>query len=405
MNEIDTLSLFTLRAMKYTLRDYQKQASDAAVKSFLSSKKSNGVIIVSTGGGKSLIIADIASKLNSPLIVLCPSKEILQQNFEKLQSYGILDYGCYSASVGCKDINRITFATIGSVMNHMDDFSHFKYVLIDEAHVVNSKGGMYEKFINSQDRQVVGLTATPYRLSSYMGGSMLKFLTRTRPRIFSEVLYVCQTSDLLAKGYLADLKYYDLTAINIENVRSNSTGADYDEKSLKLEYERSGFFDKLTTTTLRVLKPKNGIPRKGVLVFTRFVDEAENLVRKLRSKNIPADIVTGDTPKSEREWILEKFKSGEIRVVANAQVLTTGFDYPELDTIIMARPTKSLALYYQCVGRAIRPFKGKDGWIIDLCGNYKRFGKVSDLKIDVEKPHSQLWCVKSNGKILTNRIF
>ena len=112
--------------MKYTLRDYQKQASDAAVKSFFSSKKSNGIIIVSTGGGKSLIIADIASRLNSPLIVLCPSKEILQQNFEKLQSYGILDCACYSASVGCKDINRITFATIGSVMNHMNDFKHFR---------------------------------------------------------------------------------------------------------------------------------------------------------------------------------------------------------------------------------------------------------------------------------------
>lgn len=391
--------------MRYQLRDYQKQASDAAVKAFQSKKKSNGLIIVSTGGGKSLIIADIASRLDSPLLVFQPSKEILQQNFAKLQSYGIIDCGCYSASVGYKDINRITFATIGSVMNHMNDFSHFKYVLIDEAHVVNSKGGMYEKFINSENRQVVGLTATPYRLSSYMNGSMLKFLTRTRPRIFSEVLYVCQTSDLLAKGYLADLKYYDLTTINMDNVRSNSTGADYDEKSLKLEYERSGFFDKLTTTTLRVLKPKNGVPRKGVLVFTRFVEEAENLVRKLRARNIPADIVTGETPKKEREWMLEKFKNGELKVIANAQVLTTGFDYPELDTVIMARPTKSLALYYQCVGRAIRPSRGKDAWIIDLCGNYKRFGEVSDLKIDVEKPHSQLWCVKSNGKILTNRMF
>ena len=391
--------------MKYQLRDYQKQASDAAVKAFQSKKKSNGLIIVSTGGGKSLIIADIASRLDSPLLVFQPSKEILQQNFAKLQSYGILDCGCYSASVGCKDINRITFATIGSVMNHMNDFKHFKYVLIDEAHVVNSKGGMYEKFINSQDRQVIGLTATPYRLSSYMDGSMLKFLTRTRPRIFSEVLYVCQTSDLLAKGYLADLKYYDLTAINIDNVISNSTGADYDEKSLKLEYERSGFFDKLTATTLRVLKPKNGIPRKGVLVFTRFVEEAENLVGKLKLKGVSAAIVTGTTPKVERERLLNDFKSGKIKVVANVGVLVVGFDFPALDTVILARPTKSLAWYYQAVGRCIRPFKDKDGWVIDLAGNYKRFGKVSDLKIDVEKPNSQLWCVKSNGKILTNRIF
>ncbi|SFG55224.1 intein N-terminal splicing region [Prevotella sp. KH2C16] len=333
--------------MKYVLRDYQKQASDAAVKAFQSTKKTNGLIIVSTGGGKSLIIADIASRLDSPLLVFQPSKEILQQNFAKLQSYGILDCGCYSASVGCKDINRITFATIGSVMNHMEDFKHFKYVLIDEVHVVNSKGGMYEKFINSQDRQVVGLTATPYRLSSYMGGSMLKFLTRTRPRIFSEVLYVCQTSDLLAKGYLADLKYYDLTAINMDNVRSNSTGADYDEKSLKMEYERSGFFDKLTTTTLRVLKPKSGIPRKGVLVFTRFVEEAESLVEKLKIKGISAAIVTGATTKAERESILQDFKNGIVKVVANVGTLTTGFDYPELDTVILGRPTKSLALYYQ----------------------------------------------------------
>ena len=121
--------------MKFQLRSYQKEASDAAVQAFQSSRKINGLIIVSTGGGKSLIIADIASRLNAPLIVLCPSKEILEQNYSKLQSYGIFDCGCYSASVGCKDINRITFATIGSVINHMEDFKHFKYVMIDEWNV------------------------------------------------------------------------------------------------------------------------------------------------------------------------------------------------------------------------------------------------------------------------------
>lgn len=391
--------------MKFTLRSYQQEASDAAVRVFQGQKQTNGLIVVSTGGGKSLIIADIASRLDAPLLIFQPSKEILQQNFAKLQSYGVIECGVYSASVGCKDINRITFATIGSVMNHMDDFKHFKYVLIDEAHCVNSKAGMYKKFIEAEKRQVVGLTATPYRLSSYQGGSMLKFLTRTRPRIFNEVLYVCQTSDLLAKGFLADLKYYDLTSMDLSNVKSNSTGADYDEKSLKLEYERSGFYDKLTTTTLRVLKPKSGVPRKGVLVFTRFVDEAQNLVDKLKIKGISAAIVTGKTPKADREMLLEDFKAGKIKVVANVGVLVVGFDFPALDTVIIARPTKSLAWYYQAVGRCIRPFKGKDAWVVDLGGNYRRFGKVSDLKIDVEKPHSQLWCVKSNGKQLTNVIY
>ena len=356
--------------------------------------------------GKSLIVADIASRLDAPLLIFQPSKEILQQNFAKLQSYGIVDCGCYSASVGCKDINRITFATIGSVMNHMDDFQHFKYVLVDECHLTNAKGGQYKTFFEAADRQVIGLTATPYRLGRGMNGtSILKFLTRTRPRIFDEVLYYCQISDLLAKGYLADLRYFDCTQLDMTKIRTNSTGNDYDEDSLRMEYQRSGFYDQLTSTTLRVLKPKNKIPRKGVLVFTRFIEESERLKEKLQSKGICAAIVTGETPKKEREDVLEKFKDGIIKVVCNVGTLTTGFDYPALDTVIMARPTKSLSLWYQCVGRAIRPCQGKDGWIIDLGGNYKRFGSVGDLKIALEKPDSTRWCIMSKGKQLTNIMF
>ena len=380
-------------------------ASDAAVAAFTSRNESNGLLILPTGAGKSLVIADIAHRLDGPLLVFQPSKEILEQNFAKLQSYGCWDCDVYSASVGRKGINRITFATIGSVMNHLDDFKHFKNVMIDECHCVNSKEGMYEKFIHDVPRKVVGLTATPYRLGKGVEGmSMLKFLTRTKPRVFSRVLYYCQVSELLAKGYLANLSYYDLTAINLEMVKSNSTGADYDEKSLKEEYERSGFYDKLTTTVLRVLRPKSGIPRNGVLVFTRFIEEAENLVEKLKLTGINASIVTGETPKKDREKMLADFKAGQIKVIANVGVLTTGFDYPELDTIVLARPTKSLSLYYQMVGRAIRPHSGKDGWVIDLGGSYRRFGRVDDLRIWCP-PGTSKWAVYSRGRQLTNISF
>lgn len=353
--------------------------------------------------GKSLVIADIASRLEGSLLVFQPSKEILQQNFAKLQSYGIFDCGCYSASVGCKDINRITFATIGSVMNHMPDFDCFKNIIIDECHYVNSKAGQYKEFIEAKNRQVVGLTATPYRLDRAEGGSILKFLTRVRPRIFSKVIYCCQIGELLSKGYLADLHYYDLTTLDLRRVRSNSTGADYDERSLLAEYERSGFYDKLSNTVVKVLQPKSGIPRKGVLVFTAFTREARQLVDKLQSLGVNAAIVTGETPKKEREAILEGFKRREIKVVANVGVLTTGFDYPALDTVVLARPTKSLGLYYQMVGRAIRPFEGKDGWIVDLSGNYSRFGNVADLFIS-RPPGTTKWAVYSRGTQLTNVV-
>ena len=353
--------------------------------------------------GKSLVIADIASRIEGPLLVFQPSKEILQQNFAKLQSYGIFDCGCYSASVGSKDINRITFATIGSVMNHVRDFDCFKNVIIDECHYVNSKAGQYKQFIEAKNRQVIGLTATPYRLDRTEGGSILKFLTRTRPRIFSKVIYCCQIGELLSKGFLAELHYYDLTTLDLRRVRSNSTGADYDEKSLLAEYERSGFYDKLSNTVVKVMQPKSGIPRNGILVFTAFTKEARQLVDKLQTLGVNAAIVTGETPKKEREEILDRFKRREIKVVANVGVLTTGFDHPALDTVILARPTKSLGLYYQMVGRAIRPFQGKEGWIVDLSGNYRRFGNVADLFIS-KPPGTTKWAVYSRGIQLTNVV-
>mgnify|MGYP002647364870 FL=1 len=385
--------------MTYQLRDYQSRASAAAVNAFKSKTKKNSVLVLPTGAGKSLVIADIASKIESPLIVLQPSKEILKQNFAKIQSYGIFDCAVYSASLNRKDINRITFATIGSVIKHMDFFKHFKYVIVDECHLVNSNGGMYKTFFEDVQRKIVGLTATPYRLSTSGGGAMLKFITRTRPKIFSDVIYHCQVSELLAKGFLARLNYYDLTRIDLTRVRSNSTGADYDEKSLSAEFARVDIYNYIINTVKRLLRPKSGIPRKGILIFTMFTREAQMI-----ASVIPGSaFVSGETPATERDRILGDFKSGKIKVLANVGVLTTGFDYPELDTVVLVRPTKSLSLYYQMVGRVIRPAPGKEGWLIDLCGNYRRFGKVEDLR--VEQPEKGKWCVMSRGRQLTNVYF
>ena len=394
--------------MKYTLREYQKRASDAAVSMFMrrGRMQRNGLLVLPTGSGKSLIISDIAARIDAPLLVFNPSKEILEQNVAKFQSYGIWDFGVYSASVRKKDINRVTFATIKSVYNHKEDFAHFRYVLIDECHQVNSLSGQYKDFLESEERVVIGLTATPYRLSRGVSGfPILKFLTRTRPRIFQCLLYYCQISDLLAQGYLARLTYYDLTnktSFDISRVSTNSTGADFDERSMRMELERSGFRDELTNWVVRVLNPKRGAPRKGVLVFTQFVKESEHLVRQLNRMGISSKVVSADTPKKEREAIIRDFKDGRIRVVANAATLTTGFDYPELDTVVMARATMSLSLWYQIVGRAIRPCYGKNAWIVDLCGNIRRFGHVEDLRIECEEPNTGKWMVMSRGKQLTN---
>lgn len=383
----------------FTLRPYQQEASDAAVQAF--KNKINGLIVLPTGSGKSLVVADIASRISEPILILQPSKEILEQNYLKLASYGVMDISIFSASLNRKEIAHITFATIGSIMARIEEFDHFHHIIIDEAHAVNPKGGQYEEFIHRTQRIVIGLTATPYRLYSTMAGAMLKFITRTKPRIFQKVIYHCQVADLLQQGFLAKLKYYDISAINTNNLIPNSTGADYRDDSVRKEYQRANFNDKLVSITNRLLHPKSGIPRQGILVFTRFIEEAQYL-----ADNIPnAEIVTGETPKREREDILARFKAGEIKVVANVGTLTTGFDYPELDTILIARPTKSLSLYYQIVGRAIRPYPSKEGWIVDLCGTYKRFGRVEDLHLCTEPKSDNKWQITSKGRPLTNVLF
>lgn len=388
--------------MNYVLRDYQKQASDKAVEFFTNKKTQyNAIEVLPTGSGKSLIIADIAFKIPGNTLVFCPSKEITRQNFDKMCSYGVLDCSVFSASLNSKKISRITFATIGSVIHHTEWFQHFNNIIVDECHLVNSKGGMYEQFIHETGKKVLGLTATPYRLSSSSWGSMLKFLTRTRPRIFSRVIYQVQIQTLLNMGFLADLDYFYCPPPlwDERNLVDNSTGADWTDKSVEAEYGRVDFYSWLVQITKRVMHPKSGKARRGVLVFTRFLKEAQRLASEIPG----AAMVSGDTPAKERDQILEDFKARKIPVVVNVGVLTTGFDFPALDTIIMARPTKSLSLWYQIVGRAIRPYKDKRGWIVDLCGNINRFGKVQDLRLEEPKPN--MWRVMSGDKQLTNILY
>lgn len=381
--------------MQYQLRDYQQQASDKAVQYFNSKTAKNALMVLPTGSGKSLIIADIANKLEYPTLIFQPSKEILEQNFAKLHSYGVWDCSVFSASFNSKNISRITFATIGSVRSHPELFSHFKNIIIDECHGVNAKQGMYSDFLDTLPCKVLGLTATPYRLSTDgFGGSILKFITRTRPRVFHDLIYHVQISELLKRGYLSKLEYYQIKAVDSTQLKLNTTGADYTDKSVKDHYRQIGFNDRLISIVNRLLNAG----RENILVFTRFIEEAEYFVSRMPGIS---DIVTGETPKKEREQKLKDFKSGKIKIIANVGVLTTGFDFPELSTIVLGRPTMSLALYYQMIGRAVRPHPSKESaWIIDLCENYKRFGKVEELELTADKPG--MWYIRNRQKTLTN---
>ncbi len=380
--------------MVYTLRPYQQEAVEAAVAFLDGAKKENAIEVLPTGSGKSLIIAEIVHRLKGPVFIFQPSKEILEQNLSKLESYGYR--GCvYSTSTGRHEVGNITLATIGSVVNKADLFTNFPYVIVDECHRVSAKDGMYKTFLTELQNagaKILGLTATPYRLASNSFGSELRFLTRTRPKIFHEMIYFIQNRELFDAGYLAKMEYVTANGFDRDRLKVNSTGADYTDESVQRYYRALNFQDRIVSAVDREMET-----RKNALVFTRFVQEAEYLVRNISG----AAIVTGETPKKERERLIEGFKAGDIPVVCNVGVLTTGFDYPELETVIIARPTRSLGLFYQMAGRSFRPHPKKEyAKIIDMCGNFDVFGKIEDLEI-IDTGNKK-WAVISKGKQLTN---
>lgn len=380
-------------------RPYQADAVSISLDFFRAKKSYNGLLILPTGSGKSVVVALIAMGLEGKTIIFQPSKEILQQNYSKfIQAGGRA--AIYSASAGQKWLDRVVFATIGSVAKKHHLFREYNNIIIDECHLVNANGGMYLDFINAvENSKVLGLTATPYRLTSTMEGAMLKFLTRTRPKVFNKVLYYVQNKVLFDAGYLAKLEYYKFNVIDRSMLRTNSTGTDFTEQSLRSYYRKINMPQITIGYANRLLAKRNNL-----LVFCSLIEEARAVVAGIPG----AEMLTGDTKPRERDDILARFKSGKLRCVVNVGVLTTGFDYPGLEVVLIARSTMSLALYYQIIGRVMRPYRYPDGsekvaWVVDLGNNYGYFGKIETMEI--VETSTGLHTIVNNGRQLTNTIF
>ena len=374
----------------YKLRDYQVEAVEQSLW-HLENYKKPFIIQAATGAGKSLIIADICHKLDEPVLILQPTKELLEQNYAKLKSYDIDDVAIYSASMKTKEVGKFTYATIGSIYKKPELFKHFKYVIIDECHLVNPKNldGMYTKFLNAIEcTRVCGLTATPYRLQQKYfreNGQMyytshLKMINRIHPFFFKKIAYTIETQELIDMGYLCPIKYRS-DEIDWSLLEINSTGADFTAESME-RFWNDGRLKKIALTIQMI---DQNCQRN--LIFCSSIRQAQRVVDMLSDIGIGSALITSNTPPNERQDAITEFKDGMTKHLVNVGVLTTGFDVPELDCITLARPTMSLALYYQMVGRGVRIDPARPDKMLrvyDFAGCVRKLGRVETIKLAKE---------------------
>lgn len=322
------------KGLEEGLRYYQVNALDAVLWALRKGLSGNWLLSLPTGSGKSLIISRLVHILKIPVLIIQPSKEILCQNYEKLSRYvDRSEIGIYSASMNEKTIRTFTFATIQSIYKKAEFFRHFKFVIIDEAHNLNPVDltGMFSSFLSKMGNpKVLGLSATIYRMGlSYKKNSYgelyaittTKLINRMKNFFWSRLLYDISVKELIDKGYLCPLEYFDKTLIEHADIPVNKSRSEFDLE----KYE-----DLLTSKQLKIVETVEYAKSisNSVLVFCSSVNQAE----VLSSVTPGSAVVSAKTNAYERDRIIKRFKEGKIKTVFNMGVLTCLSDDTEILT-------------------------------------------------------------------------
>lgn len=387
-----------------TLRENQSEPIAKAIQFFQEKKPKPSLIVLPTAWGKSILTAFVAKNTDDRLLVLQPSKELLEQNYCKYMSlcgdFGT-NAGIYSASFGRREIAQITYATIGSIKNLGETFKRYGFtkMLIDEAHLYPREAdSMLGRFLkDSGITHVLGITATPVKLQTNRdrdGQTFSKLVMLTsrskKGNFYKDIIHVGQVQEMVRLGFWSPL-LYETASFDDSLLVFNSSKSEYTEDSVQRAYDANGGTQEITDTLDK--HPE----RKHVLAFVPSVQDAIDLSQRYPNSGV----IYGEQDKREREQTVARFRSGEIRVLFNVRVLSTGFDFTGIDCIVLGISTASIALYYQIIGRGTRidPEK-RDCLISDLGGNVERFGRVEDIVFE----KGRLWRMFGTGGRLLSGI-
>jgi DNA repair protein RadD len=290
-----------------SLRYYQKDCLERCIENV------GGLCILPTGAGKSHIIAALCHHFcDKRVLVVTPRLELVKQNREKIGNDNII----------CVTINTAHSRNMSADI-----------LIIDECHLVRMFDGMYRNLIDRCE-MVYGFTATPYRLDS----------GHLSPYIFPNVIYEIDRSELIDKGYLTPRRTAKIPHELLLNVNNSSFSS-----AAKL----SADVCPKTSSCIEFFKNKT---KGATLIFGCDIRHCE-IIKSCCGES--SAVVHGKLSKTEREKMVTDFKKGNIKYLINCNILTTGFDYPDLRNIVILRPTDSYSLYEQICGRGDRVFEGK----------------------------------------------
>ena len=363
----------------FELRPYQDVAPKKVFDFLRNNPKGHPLVAVPTGGGKTVILAEITKQAikkwpKTKVLILSHVKEILSQNHKALEFHTGLRVGIYSAGIGLREVEQVTVASIQSVFRKPKLFEDYDLIIIDECHrIPRGDNTMYLKFFAGlKNPKYLGLTATPYRLGSGL-------IYGEEDSIFTELIYDLTTKEkflqLIDDGYLCNLKVQATDmALNVNNIKT--VAGDFDNKQMSQNLD----VDRITKIAVKEII-RSGENYKKWLIFAIDIKHAENIAEELGKNDIPTMVVHSKM-EFDRDTVIKHYKLGTFRAIVNVNVLTTGFDDPEIDLIALLRPTKSPVIHVQTIGRGLRIAPGKDHCLIlDFAGNTERLGPINDITI------------------------
>jgi superfamily II DNA or RNA helicase len=337
------------------LRDYQLDVV-RGVESKIAAGLRRLCLVAPTGSGKTVIAAALIAKARDRrecILFIAHRRELIEQASRKLHDAGI-DHGIIQAGFPARPGERVQVASIQTlharaVRTRKIDLPPANLVIIDECHHVRADS--YMRLVTAYpDAIVLGLTATPCRVDG-----------RGLGNVFQALVECPSVAELTADRYLVTSRIYAPVRVDLKGIRVER--GDYVETQLAERMNTAKLVGDFVSHWHRL-----GQGRRTV-VFTVNVAHSVHVRDEFRRSEVLAEHIDGTTPLEERKRILAGLAAGTVDVVSNFAVLTEGWDRPEASCLVLARPTKSLGLYRQMVGRVLRPAAGKiDALILDHSG-------------------------------------